>query len=326
MSELISAVSMDDTKRPTISLLIPTLNRPNSLKSTLESYFSGVVVPNQVVVVDQSTSIEHQEINRTTLQLFSRYSECLYFHLDHPSSTEARNLAFSNATGEIIVFSDDDIEVYPDTLANVKEKMADPRIAMIAGLDDNSKQSRSRAGYLLGTKSFAKRNQGYVTRSMLGRYPPNVNGEVPTEWAMGYFFVVRAALVRKFGISWDEKLTSYAYAEDLDFSYTLFKRATPLGYQCILSDKVRVKHLGSLEYRVPSRKSTFMYVINRYYLAYKHHEGRLSIPAIGWADFWMVIFRLLKRQNAKELLDAIIRAKIVRKKLKAGELEPSIYE
>lgn len=223
-------------------------------------------------------------------------------------------------------FSDDDIEVYPDTLANVKEKMADPRIAMIAGLDDNSKQSRSRAGYLLGTKSFAKRNQGHVTRSMLGRYPPNVKGEIPTEWAMGYFFVVRASLVRKFGISWDEKLTSYAYAEDLDFSYTLFKRVTPLGYQCILSDKVRVKHLGSLEYRVPSRKSTFMYVINRYYLAYKHHGDRLPIAAVDWADFWMVIFRLLKRQNAKELLDAIIRAKMVRKKLKAGKLEPSFYE
>ena len=201
-----------------ISLLIPTVNRPNSLKSTLESYFFFFFVPNQVIVVDQSTSIEHQEINRTTLQLFSRYSECLYFHLDHPSSTEARNLALSNATGEIIVFSDDDIEVYPDTLANVKEKMADPCIAMIAGLDDNSKQSHSRAGYLLGTKSFAKRNQGHVTRSMLGRYPPNVKGEVPTEWAMGYFFVVRAALVRKFGISWDEKLTSYGDAEDLDFS------------------------------------------------------------------------------------------------------------
>ena len=69
-----------------------------------------------------------------------------------------------------------------------------------------------------------------------------------------------------------------------------------------------------------------MYVINRYYLTYKHHEGRLSIAAIDWADFWMVIFRLLKRQNAKELLDAIIRAKIVRKKLKAGELEPSLYD
>ena len=326
MSELISTVSIDDTKGLTVSLLIPTMNRPNSLKSTLESYFSGMVVPNQVVVVGQSQSLDIQRENREVLLKFQERAKCVYLLQSTPSITMARNSAFSESTADIVLCSDDDIEVYPDTLANVKAKMTDSRIAMIAGLDDNSKRSHSRAGYLFGTKSLAKRNQGHVTRSMLGRYPPDVKGDIPTEWAMGYFFVVRASLVRKFGISWDEKLTSYAYAEDLDFSYTLFKRAAPLGYQCILSDKVRVKHLGSLEYRVPSRKSTFMYVINRYYLAYKHYGGRLHIAAVDWADFWMVIFRLLKRQNVKELLDAIIRAKIVRKKLKAGELEPSFYE
>ena len=309
-----------------ISLLIPTMNRPNSLRSTLESYFTSNVVPDQIVVVDQSQCQKAQNENREVLSKFQDRADCVYIRQLTPSITEARNRAFAASKYDIVICSDDDVEIYSDTLENVRDIMKDPQIAMIAGIDDNSRISHNLGGYILGTKSFFKRKMGHVTRSMLGRYPTHVNGQVMTEWAMGYFFVIRGSLVRKLGVSWDEKLTSYAYAEDLDFSYTLFKKATFMGYHCILSDKVRVKHLGSLEYRVPSRKSTFMYVINRYYIAYKHGCNDLTIASVDWVDFWMVIFRLIKRQNAGELISAMIRAKKVQTKLKLGEIDPSFYE
>ena len=90
-----------------ISLLIPTMNRPNSLKSTLESYFSGMVVPNQVVVVDQSQSLDIQRENSEVLLKFQGRAECVYLLQSTPSITMARNGAFSASTADIVVCSDE---------------------------------------------------------------------------------------------------------------------------------------------------------------------------------------------------------------------------
>ena len=125
---------------------------------------------------------------------------------------------------KLLVCSDDDVEVYADTLKNVYDLFQNPQIPMIAGLDDCAAKSTSKIGYLLGTKSFFKRKIGHVTASMLGRFPAQqVKGEVDTQWAMGFFFAVRTPLLKKWNIKWDENLTGYAYAEDLDFSYSYYK-------------------------------------------------------------------------------------------------------
>ena len=41
-------------KRVKISVVIPTMNRWNTLKETLESYVSADVLPAQIVIVDQT--------------------------------------------------------------------------------------------------------------------------------------------------------------------------------------------------------------------------------------------------------------------------------
>ena len=302
-----------------ITLAIPTMNRPQTLKRTLESYLAADFLPAQIIVVDQSQDKEKQEKNKEQCALINK-TECLYIYQQLPSSTLARNTSLKHTKQDIIVWSDDDVDVYKDTLKNVYDLFQDKNIAMIAGLDDCSKNSASKIGYLLGTKSFINRKIGHVTKSMLGRYPDTIKGEIDTQWAMGYFFATRTSLIKKWSLSWDENLSSYAYAEDLDFSYNYYKYAKAEGLKCILSDKVHVKHLVSKEYRTPSKKATYMYICNRYYLLCKHKEGFIGHLVFWYSNFWRLLERIIKKQNTRDMWIAISYCRKNRSKIKKGEL------
>ena len=290
-----------------VSVIIPTMNRPETLERTLSSYASGEMMPDQIVIVDQTQNEQTRELVE---RIGNKYG-CDYIYRADPSSAAARNLGQQAARNEIIVFSDDDIDVYDDTITQIVKIMQRQEVALIAATDDLTGISQTNIGYLLGTKSYAKRKIGHVTRSVLGRYPDHVEGEVETEWAMGFFFVVRKSCIEKWKVNWDERLISYAYAEDLDYSYRYCARAKEEGMKCILSDKVHVKHLASKEYRIPSRKSTYMYAIHRRYISDKNHIG--SRFAMDWCDFWRILERVIKRENPGELVGALKAARLLRK-------------
>ena len=288
-----------------VSILIPTMNRPKALRRTLDGYLKGEYIPSQIVVVDQSqTSTDREEI-RCLLQQYKNITEIVYVYQNMPSLTKARNTAFIYAKEEIIVCSDDDIDVKRDTIKNVYTLMKDPCLAMIAGIDDNVNPKSSKIGYLLGTKSFFNRKIGHVTYSMLGRFPDKFSESANTMWAMGFFFIIRKSLKEKWKLEWDEKLPGYAYAEDLDFSYSYYKKASANQLSCIMSSSVCVKHLASQEYRTSSRKGTFMYVLNRAYLSYKHNMGWKSELAMRWCNFWIYMGRILKNDCPQDMWDAM---------------------
>lgn len=311
-----------------ICVIIPTMNRPESLNITLASYFGGEMLPSQVVIIDQS---EKENIRKENLKLvlkYRNYGKRIDYYFQHtPSLTKARNKGISLCQYNIIIGSDDDITVQKDTLKNISEIMQDKKISMIAGIDLNMKISKSKIGALFLKKSLKNRNIGHITSAMLGRFPENMLAEeVPTQWAMGFFFVVRYNLLKEWGISWDEKLTSYAYAEDLDFSYSYFKKSKEEKLRCILSKRVEVYHRTSQEWRVPSKKSTRMYVLNREYLSYKHKMGIKSRIATRWCNFGDFILRILQKNAPIDVLTSQLCCDIHRKELRNGQINPDWYK
>lgn len=290
-----------------LTVIIPTMNRPDTLERTLAGYIKGSAVPDQIVIVDQTqTETTRQKVEKLTKQYGGEY-----IYQEEPSLTAARNKGLSAARNDIVVCSDDDVDVYEDTLINTYTTMQREEIALIAGLDDNANASQTNIGYLLGTKSYRKRKIGHVTKSVLGRYPDTVTGETETEWAMGYFFVIRKTLCDQWDIRWDERLVSYAYAEDLDFSWRYCNKAHSSGLKCVLSEQIRVRHMVSKEYRTPSAKSTYMYVVHRRYIAQKNKCG-LGI-AMSWCDLWRLIERIIKREEPLVFFQAICASKKLEK-------------
>lgn len=296
-----------------VSLLIPTMNRPKTLKKTLEGYFGKNFYPAEVIVVDQSESESVREEVKKIVEGFLGKANCVYIYQVEPSLTKARNTAFKAASYDFIICSDDDIDVFPDAVKNIYDILSVGDVSLIAGIDENAPKKSGKIGYLFGTKSFFKRKKGHVTESMLGRYPDKILKETPTEWAMGYFFAIKKSLAEKWNIRWDENLVSYAYAEDLDYSFTYCKKSKAEGLKCILTPLVKVKHLVSGEYRTPSFKSTVMYTVHRRYLAYKHKTGLYSRFMVNYCNFFRLIERTLKKQKPEDLKKAIKIAKSIKK-------------
>lgn len=294
-----------DKERLPISVIIPTMNRPDTLKRTVKSFMAGRSIPDEIVIIDQSTVPLEDD---TLIKHWIDESICLkYIKQTTPSSTRARNLGIGLCENDIILFSDDDIDMYDDTLQNMYRLMSEPTSSMVGAIDDNTDYRASIKGYIAGVRSFCKRKIGNVSLSFFGRYPKNLERKelVKTEWCMGYFFAVKKSLLDKWSIQFDENLVQYAYAEDLDFSYAYFKQANKENLRCLLSGDVRVKHLVSKEYRTPTKKSTYMFVLHRYYLIYKHKMGMLSFLAATYANFMIYVERYIKRENASDILRAM---------------------
>lgn len=314
-----------------ISVIIPTLNRPDSLKYTIESYMSGTVIPHQFIIIDQSDDEQIRIANQQNLDEFTSKTSIEYIYQREKSNTLSRNRGIAKAKHDLLVFSDDDIEVESDTVENVLDIMNDETISMIGGLDSYAGKGKTNPllSYIFAKKSYRKRNIGHVTRSVLGRFPEgSISDLVDTEWAMGFFFVVRKSLADKWDVRFDEKLSSYAYSEDLDFSHRYWHMSVDENLKCVMSNKVSVKHLASLEYRIPNARSTMMYVINREYFFYKHNAlwNEYSRFLLSWSYVGDIIFRLIKKQNVALLCHAIKISKIHRNELKKLQLKAEWYD
>lgn len=288
-----------------ISIVIPTMNRLDSLKRTIEHIGLSRMKPLEVIVVDQSEN--EKEIFATNEFLKLQDINCVYIHQKAPSLTKARNEGMKYVKGDLVIQMDDDVDIKPDTIDNIIDIFEDKDIAMLAGVNEGfDSKSRSLFGFLFWKKNFRKRNIGHVVKSVYGRFPNKITNSTPTEWAMGFFSVYRTELIRKWDLKWDEHLTSYAYAEDIDFSYSYFKMAKENQMKCIMSDRVIVTHNVTAEWRIPTRKHTYMIINNRRYLRKKHFGSSLvSKFAVLWADYGEYIRRLLNHEASKDWMDAM---------------------
>ncbi|KAA3663509.1 MAG: glycosyltransferase [Chloroflexi bacterium] len=118
-------------KRPFFSVIIPTWNRPQSLRACLES-FVDLDYPSdrwELIVVndggeDSFTAVSEQLKQNLPLQLIT---------VAHGGPAAARNAGASRAQGELIAFTDDDCRVFPDWLNQFAQGFADPRWDALGG-------------------------------------------------------------------------------------------------------------------------------------------------------------------------------------------------
>lgn len=285
-----------------ISVIIPTYNRMKALSKTFESLIQSSLMPHEVIVIDQTNpAVLAKQINELCVK---QPFNIIYVHQDDPSSTKARNRGIELATQEVIVFMDDDVDVQEQTLSNIESLFEDQSLAMVGGFNSRTPLRNSVLSYFFGKSSFRKRNSGYVTKAMYGKFPLLKGPEIPTEWAMGFFFAIRRSCLERWHLRFDEHLKYYAYAEDVDFTFEYYKHARSEGLRCIMSDLAEVTHNCSQEYRIPTVSATFMQIIHREYLRHKHFRGVSSRLLCGWSDFGEFVFRVLHKENPMAVFKA----------------------
>lgn len=296
--------TVESQKSVGLSLIIPTMNRYESLKKTIHGIAMSSILPDQIIIIDQTKDESLAQKNKSLLDDFE--IEVKYIKNEIPSLTKARNTGMEYAKNEIVIHMDDDVDIKVDTFKHIKEIMVDDKIALIAGTDERYRIGHNMAGYLFAKKSLFKRKNGYVTQSIYGRFPHVDYLQTNTEWAMGFFFVIRKSLHDQWKMQWDENLKGYAFAEDLDYSYRYFRHAKVYDLKCILTKKVLVRHNVASEWRMDSRELTYMKIMNREYLRHKLFNNHISFLLITWNNFGEIIKRFLGKENYKDYIEAVI--------------------
>lgn len=111
-----------------LSVVVCTRDRPGDLARCLEALGRSVVMPDEIVVVDNHPA------SGETRPVVERAPRARYVAEPRPGLSAARNAGIRASGGEIIAFTDDDVVVHPTWVARVRRAFADPALLAMTGL------------------------------------------------------------------------------------------------------------------------------------------------------------------------------------------------
>ncbi len=179
---------------PRISIVIPTHNGAARLAACLQSLRSSSLMPHEIVVVDDASSDASADIA-------SRYCCCVVRLDENIGAARAKNRGARIATGDVLLFTDDDVFLQPDAVQRVAHDLKDPRVAGVVGLLARE----------TGLPDFASNYKNLWMRFTYARLPRE---------RIGVFYTSIAAIRREVFLDlggFDENYTGASIAEDTEF-------------------------------------------------------------------------------------------------------------
>ena len=270
---------MTQAATPSSAFVIATRNRPEELLGTVRSLIGQSVLPVELCIVDSS---EVATVRAEIQELCSSVE----LHLDycHPAPrglTVQRNIGIERTKGDPVFLIDDDVVLDPHCHAAVLEEYAKwgPELGGVRGVPTKPAEPPvvSRIWRkLFGMGGWWPENTG---RMRSGFFVEGISASASprkVEYFNGWFMSYRR---RVFDLErFDEKLSGYAYKEDIDFSYRVVKR----GLVLIQTPRARVTHLKSGTSRLPARDLQRMNLANQFYLHRKNMPQTLRYKASLW--------------------------------------------
>jgi glycosyltransferase involved in cell wall biosynthesis len=260
------------------SVVIPTMRRERILEATLESLRRCDPAPDEVIVIDADADRSSQAVVTAFDQ---KVAPAVRYHNAEPSLTRQRNLGIDDASGDVVVFLDDDVHIEPGLFGRLAEVFRDESIVGATGHVVEPESLRR-----LGPQSKLRRvlggEDGSFTRYGYPLYLRDPSHDRDVEFMQGCFMSARLEAAR--AVRFDEHMSGYALAEDEDFSYRLSR----LGRIRYVSDIV-VEHrklgFGSADERRFGR----LVVVNRAYLFRKNFDQ----TALARAQFGLLVAMLV---------------------------------
>ena len=220
---------MVDVPPPTgISLIIPTMNRPDVLLDTLHDIKTQNFHDYEVIVLDQSDEPNAEaKALLATFRVHTRYKYVTHFR----GLPKARNCGWRLSSKDLVVYIDDDIRCGPDFLQSHYDAHLQTGAAMVAGGITEAKGDQPLNG---SPGSFNK----WTATPARNYHSPNPG------WCShapgGNFSINQSALEALCGF--DEQLTvGAALYEETEFGLRLSRA----GYRCWFEPKAHLTHLAA---------------------------------------------------------------------------------
>lgn len=222
---------------PSISVIIPTYNREDALRDSIADVLKQDYPNFEAIVVDQTAT--HKPEIQEYLEEMSHAGKIRWFRVDWASLPGARNYAVRRATGDIILFIDDDVQLPEGFLAahgrNYQEK---PEVGAVAGrVFDRMKLTDSG-----GSLSIEELPPEAMDPGIAWYYIDLVHTVKPQQVlsARGCNMSFRREIFTKYGLKFDERFRGSAVREESDFCLRL--RET--GYKIWYDPEAHLVHLG----------------------------------------------------------------------------------
>lgn len=233
-----------------ISVIVPTKDRPDDLVRAVRSLLYQTVIPAELIIVDQSRD------NASKLAITAEYAGRLrassgkpYLHyiLDPEISgrESARNRGIDLATGDILFFLDDDVELEHDCLWQLElAYLSNPEVAGISAIITNYRQPA--LAFRIWSLIF-KRGPFHDERQPIYWNGGSFNGcgTIEVGKCGGGVMSFRRQVVER--LRFDESLGKGAVAEDTDFCLRL-----PAGSRLAIALSARLAHWPSPVGRIRS--------------------------------------------------------------------------
>lgn len=282
----------DKFQKMQVSVIIPTYNRVRDLNECLDSLLLQTVLPNQIIIVDNSKNNKSENLIKSRETDFGTKDVCLdYIKNERENSlTVARNIGVKSAKGEIILFLDDDVVLdrnyIKEILSVYREK---PRAVGVQGFIKREKPSNIKR---LFKKMFflfhLEKNGCRVLNSISATYPHRLEKIITCEWLSGSNHSYKRFVLEEF--AYDEKLKKYSSGEDFECSYRVFKKYPGALY---ITPYAKLVHKASLQGRVAGKELITMREVYRLYIFYKNTSQNIKNKTIyAWSRVGKFIYNI----------------------------------
>lgn len=252
-----------------VSVVIPTYNRVKDLDKCLDSIIVQTTLPKEVIIVDDSDNDEIENLIAYRKNQFNENNILLRYISNERerSLTIARNIGVENATGDIIIFLDDDVIIDKDYIREILKVYKEyPNALGVQGYmpTTNFSKFRNTIKKIL-FYSHNETNKCRVLPSTYTTYPYLLNRIITCQWLSGSNQSYKKSVLENF--RYDENLKRYSYKEDVDLSYRIYKQYPDSLY---ITPYARLIHKVSQEKRLPDKISIYMQQIYTFYFFYKN--------------------------------------------------------
>lgn len=299
-----------------LSIIIPTYNRKQDLDVCLDSIFIQTKHPDEIIIVDDSTNNEVENLIQKRQEQFKKIGIPLRYirNTRKKSITISQNLGIKNSIGDLILILDSDVILYNNYIEEIlKTYYENPGSIGVQGYIHNTKQFNKLNVILrrIFYQSNLEKNKCRVLIPGGTTYPYKPTQIILCEWLSGCNSLFKREIFNEF--QYDEKTRM----EDNELPYRIYKKYPGT---LLLTPNARLIHTVAKAGR-PGKEGTYIKEIEHEYFFYKDIDQTIINRIIFyWGCIGVLIFNY-KNLNIKQFISAHMDCLIHHKEIKNGNID-----